>query len=122
MPTLVADRVNELGRQQAMPTTPTFGDHHANEIPDNLEELGAEADAQDDESYIDDSSSNHDDDELEGFLNDDDDDTDGSTSNSEHNELDQVVHEDTESKRAALRYLMFLKEKQCGWIKGARMC
>ena len=68
MPTLVADRVNELGRQQAMPMTLTFGDRHANEIPDNLEELAAVADAHDDESYIDDSSSNHDDDELEGVL------------------------------------------------------
>ena len=77
MPTLVADRVDELGRQQAM--TLTFGDRHANEIPDNLEELAAEADAHDGELYIDDSSSNHDDDELEGFLKDDDDDTNGST-------------------------------------------
>jgi len=97
MPTLVADRVNELGCQQAMPITLTFGDRHANEIPDNLDELAADADAHDDELYIDDSSSNHDDDELERFLNDDAIDTNSSTSNSEHNELDQVVHKDTKS-------------------------
>ena len=51
MPTHVIDRVNEMRRNQDMPTTLTFDDRHANEIPDNLDELTDEADAHDEESY-----------------------------------------------------------------------
>ena len=51
MPTHVIERVNNMGRLQGMPLTLTFGDRHANEIPDDLDEIVAKAEEHDDDTY-----------------------------------------------------------------------
>ena len=53
MPPEIADRINEMGKAQGMPPTLTFGDRHAREIKDTLDEIDRWYDSDDDESYVD---------------------------------------------------------------------